>query len=66
MNTTTPRPLLFVLGAPTVAAALGTSTLEAFAGDAFRRSSECGVRDVCVADGDVSSSGRCQHLKVLP
>jgi hypothetical protein len=66
MNTMTPRPLFFLLAVLTVAAALGASTLEAFPGDACRRSSERGAHEVCVADGDVSSTGRCQQLKVLP
>jgi hypothetical protein len=48
-----------------VGVSLFSTTIEAGSNVCWHRS-DCGPRELCVADDEASSTGRCQHLRVLP
>jgi hypothetical protein len=49
-----------------LAVALSAGRVEAFVGDVCHHARDCGEHEVCVADGEHSSTGHCQRITVLP
>jgi hypothetical protein len=59
------RLAFVILAALALGVALG-GNVDAAPGDRCWHSSECSAHEVCVADGEASSTGRCVRMKVLP